>query len=236
MILRIKAYILISILYLFSLPSSAMGMQYPSSPEEIAFSFAKLTNTIPDIKMIIKGTKRYQEAMAIEKSRIIEEMEDDIKIKYLKFDKSENYLVIHSNIVVESVLSPNKDNGLKLNFSDSEIPYFPYIFGDNIISVIPDNLEQFKFVYIPRYDLFSIAKDIDVSGNNLMELILKPYFADNKKTIKMDGFDHYIIKAKIAQISIYGKDNKLLWRQTADWYNEDIIFPDDIFIPEQVIK
>ncbi len=196
--------------------------------ERAVFSFFKLAKTTPDYKSWIESSDIYKKAESKEKREEIFEQESlRLKWGFGTHEVEENLLKIRTNVLLQL---QEGEQGKTLNFKftnlgNKYIPYFPYAYGKELVSLIIDDLE--KFVTVPLTDeefkaVNAYLKTGTVYNGNL-RMRIRPLHVDHNKPINMDGLNQWLMLGDTAYLEFsyndpQSEEQQRIWEYAAPWY------------------
>lgn len=218
------------VLFLLSaaIPAQAQISRKPSSAEEVAFTFYKLSNTKPDFKRWVDEMPVPAEVSVAAKPAYKRAMLRRLRTMYENHDP-EKFLTIRAGAAVV-MRRPPKDivfvapedayiPGFDISLSDTpKAPYFPYPVADQWVTIIVKDLEEALSVDMTEEQVeklkpgFGLYKNMHKKSVTLF-LTLKPLSADASAPLRMNGIDQWLLMSEIVNISLWNEDDELIWQK-----------------------
>ncbi|MCF8495981.1 MAG: hypothetical protein K9G62_04855 [Alphaproteobacteria bacterium] len=186
--------------------SEAQESEALSDYEKTVFSFFKLTNGTPDFKKIIEVLDRYvKENSKYVKNKIYEKENLRLKWGFGSYEPDKDYIKIKTKIFVQ--ITPDFKvpmlNFKFMNAQDDKLPYFPYPYGYEWITIMPNDMEKFQYLPLTKDHYKKIKPFFDFKRlyDATMELHVRPVAASNAEPMIVDGVKQWPVFADIASIT-----------------------------------
>lgn len=204
-----------------------------SSEEEAIFAFFSANRTVPDYEEWIKKTHLYKNIPTTKRK---EEyfLKESLRLGrgFSQYNLDRDLLELKTNIVAHYKHDEQSDKDrLSFRFFNlglEKTPTFNYPFGENIISLIVDQLEKFadmelteKNANIVRPKIPYINDDFDAE----LEIHARVLRADYDNPTTLGGMKQWIMFGQIGYLkceytSMYSGQTIQLWEYIAPWYEE----------------
>jgi len=205
-----------------------------STAEDIALFFYKTGNATPNFRLWAKESDDYAKQPVARREGYIVDHMIELSSKYQNIDIKEDLITI--KMPVNLFIEMNKDEPitnevnelgealtarLAIRFNGAEnLDYFPYIFLDQKIAVIPNNLKEFQNVNISERDFELIKQANQFNHRRYYDGVfeLKARTVDLTQPHNLDGANQWIFRTDIAVLSVLNKRGNVVWQMSAPWY------------------
>lgn len=202
----------------------AQSIYRSSSSNEVAMIFYKTGQSVPNFTKWVERSKEFQHTpWALREDKLKEEREK-LAQTYEEIDllKSLIRVKVPINLSLNKEIIKDKElHSLSLNFRGAEnVDYFPYQFAKQNIAVIPTNLKLFRknIISLDKYN--QISEYLKKANKNSIKAFieLQAYEADLTQPHDLDGTDQWILKTKIAVMTIIDNKDYIIWERMEPWY------------------
>ncbi len=185
--------------------------------EEIAMTFYKLTGAEPDFEELAKISTQYERAKEEDKAEILRKRTEQLRQKYQNTPLQNTIITLTGLVKVRAGKKYNQD-GLFIDFSASERPYFPFEFKEMNIALVLDGIENFLFIPMEKLEAQYIEHQTEGTQDAILFLEIKPWAADAEHIETMDGYPYFLMLGSIARFVLYTEQEERMWYYKADWY------------------
>lgn len=211
-------------------------MPRASSVEQVAIAFYKTGGTMPNFTswaQEMKGERKKDEPEnpLFKKNEMPES--ERLQAAYETYDPSKDRIIIKTQAKV--VVGEN-DGGplMAIEFARGHLDYFPFEFRDQVIAVIPRDMQTHLQPKLTEDEAVILQKGLDRADYAIVTFELRPSEADTRAPHMLDGVEQWYFMTDIASVSVWNKREALLWEYHAPWSSLDKI-PDklDAAIPAE---
>ncbi|MBI1215303.1 MAG: hypothetical protein GC185_05720 [Alphaproteobacteria bacterium] len=194
-----------------------------SSDFDIAAIYYKLRGAAPDIGQWAMSTDEYKAVAnnAFERQSVLENQMADLRSKF-------SVLSLNDDIVIRMAVQVGEYSPLNQGFivgdEFSEHAFFRYNFGGEHFAVVPQKLEDEKWVSAPPNIAADITAAAEKSKGRLVNaaLFVKPVYASKQPAQLDENYSYNLISATIDNIMFFDAGwKKVIWERNSDKYNKE---------------
>lgn len=204
----------------------AQGNFNSANAEDVALSFYKTAQAMPDFAQWAKKTPAFKYQSVTEAPVYIQKERERLLKKWAELGKEDDVLNIRtiSPVKVDTVLTEKgiaESYILKILFQNPKETYFPYKHYDDSFAVIVPDLPKFFELPITKEQADLVNSDIQSNRKHeaVINFFIKPYksYADHPR--KINKTDQWVMLGNVVSISISSKKTGApLWHYGAKWY------------------
>lgn len=222
------ALILVLFFCLIMVPQSlfAQGGFKGATAEDVALSFYKTANTMPNFEEWAKKSPGFRYQSVTEAPIYIEKEKERLLKKWIALEKDDDVLNIRTivplhidKIVDEKGLK--ESHVLKIMFPNLKETYFPYKHNDNIFAIIIPDLNKFFELPISEEQANLVMADLQTNKKQevVINFFIKPYKSYTDKPRRLNKADQWVMLGNIVSLTISSKKTGTpLWHYGAKWY------------------
>lgn len=226
----IKYFMLLNIICLFLLgafftTASAQNLitTPPTTAEDIGFTFYKMANAAPDYETIIKANPDYKNTPPESQAAFLEQQKLQMQLRFTNYNPENKLITIRSAIYIDAKVGVPA--GLNIAFKKKEITtpnndpiFFPYPFGPQMVAVIANGIENYKYIRLSPIEASNAARKIDGNTATMVVQILPKYVDAQRPFMSSDNMPVWLMMGDIAQIIFFNDNAETIWSYQADWY------------------
>ncbi len=195
----------------------------PTTAEDVGFTFYKMAGAVPNYKSIVHEDPAYKNALPVDQAKLEEQLALQMQLRFTNFNPENRLITIRSAVRVDA--SVGAPPGLNIIFGrrddkekGREKPiFFPYPFGPQMVAVIANGIEQYRYIRLSPIEASHIARKI---SNNTATMVLQvlPKQVDAKQPFMTEGdMPVWLMMGDIAQLVLFNNNAEVLWSYRADW-------------------
>ncbi len=194
-----------------------------SNDENVAIFFYKAGGLVPNFDRWIRERPPYKTISPARRNQVFLKEKKRLQKKYQTLNLSKDYISIKTFVRLLPEMLTNKDGKksyfVKVIFDQGlDVFYFPYIFLEERIAVVPDQLQKHMSAEIESYQYDFISSYATGSSTFPMNIQLRVLQADLSQPYKMDGVEQWVLLTDVVSLDVWNQSNRLLWQYTAPWY------------------
>ncbi len=222
-----------------ALPLYAFAQALPetkfSEEEKAVFAFFSLTGTAPDYVNWIQANDAYEKAQSAEAATEYYETESyRLKWGFKDYKEKQDFITIKTDVVLQ-VTEKDSSGTASIIFhfpgNDADyIPYFPFPYGDEWISLVVEDLPKFSRLPMNQTQYDHISKflpDTKKKYSGRLHLKVRPTQVDKDKPFMLDNIPQWLMMGDVATIQCSAVDpdtgkEEGLWEYSAPWILSDL--------------
>lgn len=196
-----------------------------STSEEVAIAFFKTADTNPDFDLWAKNTGEYKRRSATRAEEFLYDEKQRLMKEWKEYNPDEALLTVKANVNLElkavADKNGNEHDWMYITFVDGHITYFPYVFQDYKIAVIPQKIESLMIqpITAEQYKMISTDFGNQQTGSALIHMSLKPTKAYIHQPYDIDGTQQWALLTDIVSMALTSsKTAAPYWNYGAAWY------------------
>lgn len=193
-----------------AVPAGGIKMEKPKTTEAsyVALLFYKLTGNFPDFNVWAQQMPEYKEAAPDQKIDVLDK-------KSKEFENIYSLMTLADPITIEIPAKLSAYSSLQKGFLIETFKpniYFGFYFLETGYAVIPKGIAEKQWLPVSPDQADVISSWTNEGREAIIQLTLRPLYADNKNPAKIEDIDYWLILADIANISLWSSDGtRLLW-------------------------
>lgn len=199
-----------------------------SSPEDVIIAFYRFSGKTPDFTLWAELSEDYINAHSVNKQRFLEMERRRLIKKYKEYTPDRDLINIYFNAEIKAtpILKDTNDTDrkylLEITLSEHDADYFPFVYNDLWVAVIPDGLESKKkhVISADMYDRLGrrIGLSVERAVNAVVVMSIIPKSVDSDNPMLLDGQYQWLMMSDIAYIFIQNNEGQVIWSNKADWF------------------
>lgn len=196
-----------------------------STAEQVAMAFFKAADTNPDFEKWAKGSKEYKHTSASRAPDYLYREKQRLMKAWREYDPTRDLITIKGLVTVELKAIMDKDGNdsywMYMTFQEGKATYFPFVYQEYKIAVIPQKIESLMMQEITREQYEMIKADFETSNGKQAALYvqLKPIKAYINQPYNIDDTDQWALISDIVSLTLRSyRTDSIFWNYGAKWY------------------
>lgn len=225
---RLRLFALLLVAGLLCIPAivHAEEPQNVSTPEQVAIAFFKAADTNPDFDLWARNTDEYKRKSATRADEFLYEEKQRLMKEWKKYNPDQDLLMVKAVVNLEIKVITDKNGNenywMYITFRDGHITYFPYVFQEYKIAVIPQKIESLMIQPITKEQYQLMHKDFGDKplGSAIIYISLKPERAYIHQPYDIDGTQQWALLSNVVSMSLisFKSEGTPYWNYGAPWY------------------
>lgn len=196
----------------------------PSSPELVAIAMFKTAGVKPDFKLWASKQPAFKIQPVTQVAPYLERETTRLEKVWDKYNLEDDILYVGVKVEVGLEVREKKDKQyeylMRVALPPKSVLYFPVIYQDYNIALIPQNLNPMftESIHKEQYD-YMLQNFGGITGNAWLNVGLKPLKAYLDKPQMVDRVNAWAFFLNTASLNLFSETSGTqLWAQIADWY------------------